>query len=157
MSTFNTVISRPCTVIFSFTDGSFSELLKYKPPTVATSDSCDSKPKNSSKSSISVFPSTTHCPGPSLLIPLNLSSCSSGKSPTNSERTSFIVITPSIPPFSSITHAKLAWFSLSIFSAERTVVYSGRYIASFTKFSTSTEVASLSKLNKYFTYTMTNV
>ena len=121
-----TVISSPSIVIFSPWDGNCSEWLKNKPPTVATSFSFGSNPKNSSKSSISVFPSIVHWPGPSLFIPLNLWSCSSGKSPTNSDKTSFIVITPSMPPFSSITQAKLALFSLSMFKAEREVVYSGK-------------------------------
>ena len=91
-----TVTSKPSTVIFSPSVGSCSEWLKNNPPTVAMSLSLSSKPKNSSKSSISVLPSTLHWPGPILLIPKNLWSCSSGKSPTNSERTSLIVMTPSI-------------------------------------------------------------
>ena len=66
-------------------------------------------------------------------------------------------MTPSIPPFSSITQAKLALFSLKIFSADKTVVYSGRYITSFTKFSTSTESELAFKLKRSFTYTIPNV
>ena len=52
-----------------------------------------------------------------------------------------------------MTQAKLDLFSLNIFKAERTVVYSGKYITSLTKFSISKASESSLRFKRSFTYT----
>ena len=79
-----------------------------QPPTVSDSHSklSSERPISSRKSEIDMSPSSSYSPSAFSTTSFSTSSVSSQMSPTISSSTSSIEMTPSVPPYSSVTMAR---------------------------------------------------